>query len=391
MKNSFNFQINTNVISGYNVIDSIYNFLIEKSFKNVLIVADKQLIKNSKYIKKYLKKIKNKKIIKGFHYFSGASEPTYQDLDYTIKKLGEKKKLNLDCLIGIGGGSTIDFTKGIATLLKNKGKALNYRGFPQKIKRSIPVIAVPSTTGTGAEVAYNAVFTDLKSKKKLGINTKNNYPILSILDPRVTANAPKKVILNSSLGALIRSIDTMFNKKASKISRILSEKSFQLLYKNLPKVLRNNNNLEYWSEMQWGSYFSVVALLNSSSGPAANLSYYLSSNYSVPQGLGYGISGICFFKRNHEKRFYEYYKLFDLVNKNQKKISKKEKSLIILNSIENIFKANKIKIKNTYIPYTKKNNFFESLSKKYDISESNNPLKLKKKDLKIVVDKIFNI
>ena len=91
--------------------------------------------------------------------------------------------MNLDCLIGIGGGSTIDFAKGLATLLKNKGKALNYRGFPQKINRSIPVIAVPSTTGTGAEVAYNAVFTDLKSKRKLGINTKNNYPILSVLDP----------------------------------------------------------------------------------------------------------------------------------------------------------------------------------------------------------------
>ena len=63
---------------------------------------------------------------------------------------------------------------------------------------------------------------------KLGINTKNNYPILSILDPKIIVNSPKNIILNSSLGALVRSIDTMFNKKSSKVSTIFSENSYKL-------------------------------------------------------------------------------------------------------------------------------------------------------------------
>ena len=237
-KNNFNFALSTNVISGPNSINNVYQFLNEKNYKKIGLILDKNLYKNSNYIKNFLKKFKNKKISKKILYYDLFGEPTYQHLDLIINRLRRKRDNKFDCLIAIGGGSTIDFAKGIATLLKNSGSSLKYRGFPKNLNPSIPVIAIPSTTGTGAELAYNAVFIDLKSKMKLGINSKNNYPILSILDPKITANSPKNVILSSSLGALIRSIDTMFNKKSTMISRTFSENSFKLLFNNLPKVLK---------------------------------------------------------------------------------------------------------------------------------------------------------
>ena len=379
-------------------------FIKEKGYKKTGLIIDKNLYINSKYIKNFSKKFKSKKIL----YFNGLSEPTYQYLDLITNELKQKGNDKFDCLIAIGGGSTIDFAKGIATLLKNSGRGLKYRGFPKNLNPSIPIIAIPSTTGTGAELAYNAVFTDLKTKVKLGINTKNNYPVLSILDPKITANSPKNVILNSSLGALMRSIDTMFNKKATQISTIFSENSFKLLFNNLPKVLKKRNNLEYWSKMQWGSYFSVAALLNSSSGPAIAMSYYLSTNYQIPQGLGYAISGIAFFKRNHDKGFYGYSKLFDLIEKKpkQKYLSKKEKSEFVLNSLLKILRYHKLTLRKLDVLKNKNKNILKFILKVVNknnlnnsvishsnipvVSNLNNPIALGTKDLKVIVNKILN-
>ena len=400
-KNNFNFALSTNVISGPNSINNVYQFLNEKNYKKIGLILDKNLYKNSNYIKNFLKKFKNKKISKKILYYDLFGEPTYQHLDLIINRLRRKRDNKFDCLIAIGGGSTIDFAKGIATLLKNSGSSLKYRGFPKNLNPSIPVIAIPSTTGTGAELAYNAVFIDLKSKMKLGINSKNNYPILSILDPKITANSPKNVILSSSLGALIRSIDTMFNKKSTMISRTFSENSFKLLFNNLPKVLKKNNNLEYWSNMQWGAYLSMAAHSNSANGPSAAVAYFLSSNYNISQGLSYAISGIYFFERNHQKGFYEYSKLFDLIEKkpNKKSLSKREKSKFVIYSLIEILKHNKLTLKNANIPKNANEKFLQFISKAFNksryykaitLTRLNNPIILSKKDLIIIINKILN-
>ena len=400
LKNIFNFELLTNVISGPNSITNVYQFLKEKNYKKIGLILDKNLYKNSNYVKIFLKQFRKKKISKKILFFHGINEPTYQHLDLVVDELRQKRNNEFDCLVAIGGGSTIDFAKGIATLLKNSGTGIKYRGFPRNLNPSIPLIAIPSTTGTGAELAYNAVFTDLESKTKLGINSKNNYPILSILDPKIAANSPKNVTLSSSLGALIRSIDTTFNKRATRISTIFSENSFKLLFNNLPKVLKKRGNLEYWSNMQWGAYLSIAALLNSSHGPAAAISYYLSTNYNIPQGLGYAISGIRFFERNHEKGYHEYFKLFDLIEKKptKKKLSKKEKSKLVIYDLLKILKYNKLTLKKANIPMNQNEKILKFISKTFKkvnshniiiSNRSNNPINLNKQDLKIIIKNIL--
>ncbi len=401
LNNNFNFELKTNVVSGADSIKSIYDFLKKENYKKIGLVLDKNLYKNSKYIRNFVKIFSRKTILKKILYFNEIHEPTYQYLNQIVSELKKKKNNKFDCMIAIGGGSAIDHAKGIATLLKNTGNALKYRGFPEKLNPSIPLIAIPSTSGTGAELAYNAVFIDSESKTKLGINTRNNYPILSILDPKIMISSPKNVVLNSSLGALIRSIDVMFNRKSNKISRIFSENSFKLLFNNLPKVLKKRNNLEYWSNMQWGAYLSVAALLNSSSsGPAAKISYYLSANYNISQGLGYAISGIYLFERIHEKGFYEYSKLFDLIEKkpSKKNLSKKEKSEFVIKNLIKILKYNKLTIKRENITKNENEKILRSISKKLNISKSNNliildrpnnPIVLNRKDLTIIINKVL--
>ena len=390
-KDIFRFELLTNVISGPKSIYNINNFLVEKNYKKIGLVIDKNLSKNSKYIKTFLKQFQTKNKSSRTLYFNGSNEPTYQYLDKVIKEI-RKKKNKFDCLIAIGGGSTIDFAKGIATLIKNPGSSLKYKGFPKNLNPSVPIVAVPSTTGAGAELAYNAVFIDKINKTKLGINSKTNYPILSILDPIITVNSPKKVILNSSVGALVRSIDTMFNKKANEISTIFSENSFKLLFNSLPKVLRKKNDIKNWSKMQWGAYFSVAALLNSYSGPGGSISYYLSTNYGVPQGLGYSISSIYFFERNHNKGFHEYSKLYDFVQ-DKKKINKssvREKSKFIIKSLIKILKKNKLSLKKYMISKEENAKILKFMLQSEYKRNSANPIKLGKEDLKIIIKKILS-
>lgn len=386
-ENNFNFELISRVISGKNSFKPLYNFLKEKNFKRILLVLDRNLYNNSCYTQNYAFGLKKKKLIKKKIFFSGSNEPTYQLLNQTVKKIKSRKEYFYDSIISIGGGSTIDFAKGIATLLTNPGNSLKYKGFPKKLNPSLPIIAIPSTTGTGSELAYNAVFTDLKTNTKLGINTKNNYPLLSILDPKILINSPIKVILCSSLGALIRSVDTLFNKKSTKISEIFSEKSFKLIINNLPKILKNKKDLECWSQMQWGAYFSVAALLNSGSGPAGKISYYLSTNHNIPQGMGYAISGLYFFKKNHEKGFYKYSKLYNLIDKknNNKKLSNKGKSAYVLNNLFEIFNKNKHFMQKINIEHHAVKKIMNSMP--ITIAD-NNPIKLNQKELEEVVKNI---
>tara|TARA_Y100001970_G_scaffold55808_1_gene70684 strand:- start:14428 stop:15600 length:1173 start_codon:yes stop_codon:yes gene_type:complete len=388
-----NFLENRKIFYGPGSIKQIFEFLKIKQFNKVLLVLDKKLSDKSVYIKNFVyqfkKRVNEKKIV----YLHQRHEPTYSQLDKITFNLKKKKVNKFDCIIGIGGGSTLDFSKGIALMLKNTGKSLIYRGFPKNINQPMPVIAVPSTTGTGSELAFNAVFTDKRKNIKLGINSKKNYPKLSILDPKVLTETPKSIILNSSLGAITRSIDTECNRKSNNISNKFSMKSFQLLFNNIQKILKNKNDLRSWLKMQWGSYYSVAALLNSTSGPAGLFSYYLSTNFNIPQGLGYAVSGFNLFKMNHEKGFYGYSIFYKLIKKKtNKKMSNKMKSKFVIDKLFQLLKKNKVKINFNQISKTDKRykKLIHYFSDKIQIINSNNPTKLTKKDLNIVIQRILN-
>ena len=145
--------------------------------------------------------------------------------------------------------------------------------------------------------------------------------------------------------------------------------------------------------MQWGAYFSVAALLNSSSGPAGIISYYLSTNYKIPQGLGYAVSGVYFFKRNHEKGFHKYSKLFDLIENKPKKnfLTEKKKSKFVVDSLLKILHHNEITLKKFNIPKPENKKIYRFISNKINKFGLNNPVKLNKNDFKIIIKNILQV
>ena len=118
---------------------------------------------------------------------------------------------------------------------------------------------------------------------------------------------------------------------------------------------------------------------------------YFSTNYNIPQGLGYAISGIYLFERNHERGFHEYSRLFDLIEKkpNNKNLSKKEKSKFVVKSLIKILKKNKLTLKRANISKSENKKILKFISKSFGKSNSNNPITLNKKDIITFVRRIL--
>ena len=204
MLQNIKFEINTNIISGK---ETLLKFLKNNQIKNTGIIIDKNLYKKSNYIRKCLIKPKTE-LTNLFIFYDYKFEPSYQYLDQLMNLIKKNKNFKkITNWIAIGGGSVMDTAKGIAMLSNNSGKSIKYRGFPENIKSPLPVICVPSTTGTGSEVVYNASFIDEISKVKMGINVKSNFPKIAILDPKVVRESPKSVLASSACDALVHALE----------------------------------------------------------------------------------------------------------------------------------------------------------------------------------------
>jgi alcohol dehydrogenase len=309
----FDFNVKTNAKFGAEKALRLAQYLKELSLSRPGIIVDGG-IAGLEYPKKIIATLeKDPNISAKIWVYDLRHEPDYDSLD-RIKAifLDASGKPVTDCFIGIGGGSVLDFAKGLATVVVNPGKAVQYKGFPTGIVPSLPTIAIPTTAGTGSEVTYNAVFTDNDAKRKLGINTRNNYPALAILDPLFTVNSPMSVAVSSGMDALVHTLETYMAVQANPMSRIFSREAFFMLFNNLPWVKDAPGDVDVRAKVQYGAYLAGIALINSGSGVAGALSYPLGVHYKVPHGIA-GAVFIAHVVQHNVKAGYDYSELFDLI------------------------------------------------------------------------------
>lgn len=290
MENHFEFNLRTKTKFGVGEALNLGRYLIDLSFTRVGVILDSAIL-NLDYTQKILDSIKcsNPDVLQLWVYDLNA-EPDYETLDQ-VKSLflDSNSRSTVDVFIGIGGGSVIDFAKGLATVVVNPGKAIQYRGFPKDLIQPLPTVALPTTAGTGSEVTYNAVFIDWKDNLKLGINTMYNFPIMAILDPLLVSTCPKNVALSSGLDALVHAMESYMSVKANSLTRMLSREAFSLIFNNIAGVVFEPENIDGWAKMQLGAYLAGIALFNTGSGPTGAMSYSLGVHFKVPHGIAGGI------------------------------------------------------------------------------------------------------
>jgi alcohol dehydrogenase len=322
----FDFNVKTNAKFGAEKALHLAQYIKELSLKRPGVIVDGG-IAGLDYVKKVIAALENDPDLSvKVWVYDLQQEPDYDSLD-RIKTMfldtGEEPVT--DCFVGIGGGSVIDFAKGLATVVVNPGKAVQYKGFPTGIVPSLPTIALPTTAGTGSEVTYNAVFTDNDAKKKLGINTRNNYPALAILDPLFTVNSPAPVWVSSGMDALVHTLETYMAVQATPVSRIFSREAFAMLFNNLPRIKDAPDNVDFRAKVQFGAYLAGIALINSGSGVAGALSYPLGVHFKVPHGMA-GAVFISQVIRHNVNAGYDFSGLYDLIDDADHDLPKNKKN-----------------------------------------------------------------
>jgi alcohol dehydrogenase len=322
----FDFNLKTNAKFGTEKALHLAQYIKELSLSKPGIIIDGG-IAGLEYPRKILSALENDSdlTVKTWVY-NLRYEPDYDSLD-RIKMLflDAAGKPVTDCFVGIGGGSVIDFAKGLSTVVVNPGKAVQYKGFPVHIHPSLPTIAIPTTAGTGSEVTYNAVFTDNEQKKKLGINTRNNYPALAILDPLLTVNSPMSVTVSSGMDALVHTLESYAAVQSNPLSRIFAREAFFMIFNNLFLVKDYPKDCEIREKIQYGAYLAGISLINSGSGPSGALSYPLGVHFKVPHGIA-GAVFIPHIIRHNVQAGYDYSELYDLINGVDRSLSKASKN-----------------------------------------------------------------
>ena len=327
------------------IIDSDYDLselIRSRGFNCLGVVIDAELYRSSQVVVELVEQLKQKFDVFVVEY-QEPFEPTYQYLDRLMSLHEVRAKIaTLDVWIGIGGGSTIDTAKGLAILCRNEGDAIRYRGFPDRLNTPLPVIAIASTAGSGSDVSFNASFIDEATKTKMGINYSENYPILTILDPRIVSTAPFSVVAASGIDALVHTLESFVSRNATPASRFFSIKAFHLITQNFPMVLSREANQATWKKMQWAAIFAMWGLSNSTSGPAGALSYYLGTHYLVRHGIAGGVFIGKITRLNHEHGYHNYADLFGWSDDHDLGMTKRDKSEIVVQTVEGLLQEGEI-------------------------------------------------
>jgi len=263
-----------------------------------------------------------------------ALEPTYDYLDQAKEVfLGRP----LDAMVVAGGGSTLDLGKAIAVLTTNPGPASQYRGFNLIKNPGPPVIAIPTTAGTGSEVTPNTVFTHAGEKRKFGIITRLCVPRLVVLDPALTITCPRGATLASGLDALVQAIENYASNKATPLSRPFSREAIARTFAALPDVMRDPSDLAGRAEMQMGAFLSGIGLTNGGGGIAGALSYPLGTHFNVPHGLAHAVFTPAVVRWNAARGTEVYAHLYDAIDGCEPGLSPLEKSRRFGLRLEDLF------------------------------------------------------
>jgi alcohol dehydrogenase len=246
----------------------------------VLLVMDQTLSK--KEICDRISEVLRKGRVKTFLYPEVTPEPAPELADVGAEMA---KKENVGCVIGVGGGSTMDVAKAIGVLAKNEGKAVDYIGLGLVKKPGLPTIMAPTTAGTGSEVTFTSVFTMRETKAKGGINSPYLFPDIAILDPELTLELSPEVTAYTGMDALTHAIESFTSLQAHFMSEPISLKAIEIISANLRGSVFNGSEYQYRENMMRGSYLAGLGLAMSGVGAVHALAYPLGALFDVPHGI----------------------------------------------------------------------------------------------------------
>jgi alcohol dehydrogenase class IV len=209
-------------------------------------------------------------------------EPPFENLEQIARGIRDQ---GYDAFIGIGGGSALDVTKALAVMMTNTGDVRELIGIEKVKNKGIPFILIPTTAGTGSEVTYNAIFTDIRDNVKKGIVSPYLLPDVAIVDAELTVTVPPHVTAATGMDALVHAVESYTAQRASELTDGIALHAIQLISRSIRAAVYNGKNLGAREDMAMGSLMAGISLGNAGVGAVHALAYPLGGKFKVPHGV----------------------------------------------------------------------------------------------------------
>jgi alcohol dehydrogenase len=280
----FDFQPRTRLIFGVNAVGRVGEIVREFGAKKVLLVTDPGIAAagHEQHVLKSLAADGVAAVV-----FDKVREnPTTRCVDDC---LAVAKASGIEAIIGLGGGSSMDTAKGCNFLLTNGGQMKDYWGVGKATKPMLPLVAIPTTSGTGSECQSAALIADEATHQKMACLDPKAAARVAILDPALTISQPARVTACTGIDAIAHAVETAVTKKRNPFSLMFSHEAFKLLAPNFSRVVANPKDLEARGKMLLGAAFAGTAIENSMLGAAHSMANPLTAHYNIIHGQAVGM------------------------------------------------------------------------------------------------------
>ena len=357
-----------------------------RGFKKVLVVTDESLYKAgvSSKITDLLEANKINYVL--FHDVK-PNPPIKNVLDGVEMCKSEK----CDLIVAVGGGSSIDTAKGISIIITNPDRSdvVSLNGASNTKNKGLPIIALPTTAGTAAEVTINYVITDPEREIKMVCVDEHDIPIIAIVDTELMASMPKSVASSTGMDALTHAIEGYITKSRNIMSQMFSMKAIQLIYDNLAKAV-NEKDQDAINKVGLGQYIAGMAFSNVGLGIVHSMAHQLGAVYDTPHGLANAILLPTVMEFNGEVSYEEFRKILtEAMHIDATEFTKEEVIKTFCECIRNL--SNDVGITQTVKDVGAKKEDFEMLAEKamVDPCKPGNPRDVTKEDFIMLYNKAW--
>lgn len=280
----FDFQPRTRVIFGAGTFSRLGELTGEFGNVRVLLVTDPGL-KEAGHSETARRSLESAGL--NVAVFDDVSpNPTTTDVDRCV---AFAKQEQIDLIVGLGGGSSMDCAKGTNFLLTNGGRMHDYKGVGRATKPMLPMIAVPTTSGTGSEAQSFAVIADPETHMKMACGDPKAACRIAILDPELTVTMPHSVAAATGIDAMTHAIESYVTTRRTTMSQMFARQAWQLLAGSFEGVMSNPKNIDARGNMQLGAHLAGAAIENSMLGAAHATANPLSAHFEVVHGVAVGV------------------------------------------------------------------------------------------------------
>lgn len=265
---------------GKGAIQEIVPEIKKRGFKKVLLVTDKQLATSD--VVGSIKELLTTATI-NFEVYSGiVPNPSIEDVQNGVEFA---KKMQADCILAVGGGSPIDTAKAIGIIVTNPEFAdvRSLEGVADTKKPCLPILAVPTTAGTAAEVTINYVITDKEKNRKFVCADPHDIPVVSFVDNDLMMGMPKALCAATGMDALTHAVEGLITQGAWEMTDMLHLKAIEIITRSLKDSVEDNQTAR--EEMALGQYIAGMGFSNVGLGLVHGMAHPLSAWYDIPHGV----------------------------------------------------------------------------------------------------------